>query len=32
MVEVITLTLDEQYWPAYELLRSGSSWRRVTLN
>ncbi len=32
MVEVITLTLDEQYWPAYELLRSGNGWRRVTLN
>jgi hypothetical protein len=32
MPEVITLTLDEHYWPAYELLRSGDKWRRVALN
>ena len=30
--EVITLTLDDQYWPGYELLRSGNSWRRVAIN
>ncbi len=32
MPEVITLTLDDHYWPAYELQRSGHQWRRVAIN
>ncbi len=30
-VEVITLKLDTQYWPAYEIRRTGDGWRRVDL-
>jgi hypothetical protein len=30
--EVITLELDEQYWPSYELTRDGGSWVRSTLD
>ncbi len=28
-VEVITLKLDNQYWPAYEIRRSADGWRRI---
>ncbi len=28
-IEVITLKLDDQYWPAYELRRDPDGWRRV---
>ena len=30
--EVITMKLDPQYWPSYELVRDGYDWRRQTLN
>ncbi|MBT8107137.1 MAG: trypsin-like peptidase domain-containing protein, partial [Gammaproteobacteria bacterium] len=30
-VEVITLKLDTQYWPGYEIRRSDDGWRRVDL-
>jgi S1-C subfamily serine protease len=30
-VEVITLKLDTQYWPAYEIRRTDSGWRRTDL-
>lgn len=30
--EVITLKLDEQYWPSYELSREGGSWRRRSID
>jgi C-terminal processing protease CtpA/Prc len=31
-VDVITLKLDRHYWPAYELVREGSGWRRHDLD
>jgi S1-C subfamily serine protease len=31
MAEVITLKLDTQYWPGYELRRTDEGWRRVDL-
>jgi pro-apoptotic serine protease NMA111 len=31
-VDVITLKLDRHYWPAYELRREGSGWRRSDLD
>jgi S1-C subfamily serine protease len=31
-VDVITLKLDRHYWPAYELRRDGSGWRRNDLD
>ncbi|MCB1845765.1 MAG: PDZ domain-containing protein, partial [Halioglobus sp.] len=30
-VEVITLKLDNQYWPAYEIRRTDSGWQRVPI-
>jgi S1-C subfamily serine protease len=30
--EVITMKLDPEYWPSYELRRDGYDWRRVELN
>jgi hypothetical protein len=30
--EVITMKLDPQYWPSYELVRDGYDWRRQALN
>ena len=30
-VEVITLRLDRQYWPAYELRRSETGWHRTPI-
>ena len=30
-VEVITLKLDNQYWPAYEIRRTNDGWRRSTI-
>ena len=30
-VEVITLRLDRQYWPAYELRRSATGWQRTPI-
>jgi S1-C subfamily serine protease len=30
--EVITMKLDPQYWPSYELVRDGYEWRRQDLN
>lgn len=29
--QVITLKPDEQYWPSYQLVRSGSNWTRTAL-
>ncbi|MBT8136933.1 MAG: trypsin-like peptidase domain-containing protein [Gammaproteobacteria bacterium] len=31
-IEVITLKLDEQYWPIYELRRSGDEWQRYSVD
>jgi hypothetical protein len=28
-VEVITLKLDNQYWPMYELRRTAEGWKRI---
>jgi S1-C subfamily serine protease len=30
-IEVITLKLDNQYWPAYEIRRTDNGWRRSTI-
>jgi hypothetical protein len=30
-VEVITLKLDNQYWPAYEIRRQDDSWQRFSI-
>lgn len=30
-VEVITLKLDKQYWPAYEVRRTDDGWRRIDI-
>ncbi|MGH8130666.1 MAG: PDZ domain-containing protein, partial [Steroidobacteraceae bacterium] len=30
-VEVITLKLDNQYWPAYEIRRTDTGWRRLEI-
>jgi len=30
--EVITMKLDPEYWPSYELRRDGYEWRRIELN
>ncbi len=31
-VDVITLKLDNQYWPAYEIHRTENGWRRVAID
>ena len=31
-VDVITLKLDQHYWPAYELRREGASWARTAID
>lgn len=31
-VEVITLKLDNQYWPAYEIRRTGHGWQRLPID
>ncbi|MDH3718447.1 MAG: PDZ domain-containing protein, partial [Planctomycetota bacterium] len=31
-IEVITLKLDEQYWPLYELRRTGETWQRYDID
>jgi S1-C subfamily serine protease len=30
-VQVITLKLDNQYWPAYEIRRTGDGWQRISI-
>jgi S1-C subfamily serine protease len=30
-VDIITLRLDQHYWPAYELRRSDNGWKRIAL-
>jgi S1-C subfamily serine protease len=30
-VEVITLKLDNQYWPAYEIRRTADGWQRFSI-
>jgi S1-C subfamily serine protease len=30
-VEVITLKLDNQYWPAYEIRRTSDGWQRLPI-
>jgi S1-C subfamily serine protease len=30
-VEIVTLKLDNQYWPAYEIRRTDDGWRRTTI-
>jgi hypothetical protein len=30
-VDIITLRLDQHYWPAYELRRTGNGWKRIPL-
>jgi S1-C subfamily serine protease len=30
-VDIITLRLDQHYWPAYELRRTGTGWKRIPL-
>jgi S1-C subfamily serine protease len=31
-VDVLTLKLDQTYWPAYEIVRNGSDWHRKPLD
>jgi hypothetical protein len=30
-IEVITLKIDDRYWPAYEINRTENGWRRTPL-
>ena len=30
-VDIITLRLDQHYWPAYELRRTDTGWMRIPL-
>jgi hypothetical protein len=30
-VEVITLKLDNQYWPAYEVRKTADGWQRIDI-
>jgi hypothetical protein len=31
-VEIITLRLDQHYWPAYELRRTETGWKRLPID
>jgi S1-C subfamily serine protease len=31
-VDILTLRLDQHYWPAYELRRTGTEWKRIPID
>jgi hypothetical protein len=31
-VDIITLRLDQHYWPAYELRRTETGWKRIPID